>query len=214
MWGDPTRAIQATYAVFQNLGLTIARNAVSLSTGLISREPVTGIALPDPEEVEEIPSIPIAPRSWSFYLDTAWANLGTSKLLAAYEGGVSAGDKYTPDWTVNAALASFNELLEAESTDYTANLRLGFDANAVAMIADYKASELKFLRFQSIGPLITGTTFHELTVDFCFRVTDPGEFGPAPGSPAVTVPFNGQLTVDPVSGFASTARLVNKITSL
>lgn len=319
MWGDTTKALQSTYAMFQSLGLTINRGSVSISSSIVSREPVAGIALPaGTNEVQqvaitgsptggtftlsfggqttgnlsyaaltsiatglqalstigpgnvsvaggplpgtpvavtftgalagqdvaaltgngalltggttpavvittttpgvppfvEVPSIPIAARTWDVYSDNTWAALGTTKLLAAYEGTVTAGDKYTPDWVINSALPSFSEMLEAESTDYTANFTLGFDATAEAVISDYKAGTLKFLRFQSKGPIIEAATQHEITIDLCIRITSPGEIGTAPNSPSVILPFNGQLTVDPVSGFASKARVVNKVVSL
>lgn len=213
MWGDSDRAIQMVYMVFQSLGLTVNRGGLSLESSAIARAPVTGVPMPT-TGIVTIPSVPIAARSWDVYADDTWAALGTTKLLALYEGGLTFGDKYTPDFTVNSAVPSFNELLEAEDTEYSGSFRVGFDATADALITTFKNGALKFFRFESIGPIIELALPYKVTLDVCVRIMNPGEVGSAPNSPARTLPFDFGITVDPVTGNSAKAVVQNTVAAL
>lgn len=212
MWGDASFAIQMPYFVFTSLSLEVSSGSLSVDTSAMSREPVTGIAMPT-TGITTIGSQPLARRTWDVWSDTTWAALGTTKLLAAYAGSVDFGDKYTPDYTINSANSSFESLLESEDTDYTGNLTLGFDAAALAHIASYKAGALKFIRLKSTGPIIEGTTPYSIQIDLCVRITSPGEIGTG-DSPAVQLPFDFNLTVDPTTSNVARATLVNTVSTL
>lgn len=213
MWGDPTLALQLRQFVFNSLSLTIGRTSNTVDAGAMSEAPDTGIALPA-TGVTDVASVPIAGRSWDVYVDDTEAALGTTKLTALYEANPSFGDKYTPDYVVNSNLPSFESLLEAEDSAYTLAMTVGLNATAVGLISSFRAGSVKFARLQSTGPVIEGATNYSLELDIAFRITDPGEVGTAPNSPSVVIPFNAQMTVDPVSGFVAGARLVNTVASL
>lgn len=218
IWGDGTQALQMSHFVFNSLSIGIQRGQLSLSTSAASYMPTTGASIPG-SGITEVGSLPVAGRTWDVYCDDAWDDLGTTKLLAAYEGNLDFGTKWVPDWVINSAKTSFDSMMEADDLNPTANLRLGFDATAVGLMSAFTAGTLKFLRFESTGPVIDETTVPadinaSITIDVCVRITAPGEIGGAPNSPAVSIPFECQLTVDPVSGKASEATLTNLVTAL
>lgn len=218
IWGDATQAVQANHFFFNSLGITIQRGQLTLSSSAMSYAPTTGATLPS-SGTSTIGTIPVAARTWDVFADDAWDDLGTTKLLAAYEGGVEFGDKYTPDWVINSALSSFDSIIENDDLEPSVSLTLGFDATTVGLLGDWTAGTLKFLRFQSTGPVIDQTSapadIHaSLIIDLCIRITQPGEFSAAPNSPAVSLPLTCQLEVDPVSGNAAEATLVNLVTAL
>lgn len=211
MWGDSVQAIQMAHFFFNSLGLTISRGDLSIDATAMSYKPATGIAIPT-TGVTEVPSIPVASRTWDVYADDTWAALGTTKLLAAYEGTVNYGDKYTPDYVLNSAKPSFDSIVENEDTGYDGSLRIGFDAAAVGLVTTFTNGALKFFRFKSTGPIIEGTTPYSLSIDFCARIQSPGEIS-GDGS-VVSLPFNFNMQADPLSGNASKAVLVNTIAAL
>lgn len=213
MWGDSAQAVQITHAVFQSLELTINRGGLSMSTSMIGRVPTTGIALPG-TGVTKVPSIPVGTRDWDFYLDPTWASLGTTKLLQAYEGGVTFGDKYGMDYVVNSAQPSFTSLIENDDTEYSGNIKVGFDATALAQIPKYTNGSLVYLQFKATGPIIEAAIPYSLKVNVCGRITSPTEFAPAPNSSSRTLPFEFQLTPDPVTGNVAEAELVNTVAAL
>lgn len=218
IYGDATQSIQATHFFFNTLGVTIQRGQLTLTTSAMSYKPTTGAAIPG-SGITTVGTIPVAGRYWDVYADDSWATLGTTKLLAAYEGGIDFGDKYTPDWVINSALASFDSIIENDDLEPSANLTLGFDATAVGLLDDWDADTLKFIRLAATGPVIDETTAPadinaEIEIDLCVRITQPGEFTRAPNSPAVALPFTGQVEVDPTSGNAAAARIVNLLTAL
>lgn len=218
IYGDSTQSIQMRHFFFNSLGFTIQRGQLTLTSSAMSYAPTTGATLPS-SGTSTIGTIPVAARTWDVYCDDTWAGLGTTKLLAAYEGGGDFGDKYTPDWVINSALSSFDSIIENDDLEPSVNLTLGFDATMVALLGDWAAGTQKFIRLASTGPVIDVTSapadIHaEIEIDLCIRITQPGEFAAAPNSPAISLPLTSQLEVDAVSGNAAAARLVNLVTAL
>lgn len=212
IWGDATQAVQMLQTVFQSLQIGIQRGgSLSLSSAAIGREPTFGATIPA-SGVTEIPAQPIGARLWDIYADDDYASIGTTKLLAAYEGSVNFGDKYTPDYVINSAVPSYDSLLEAESATRDGNLRVGFDATAVALSTTFKAGAVKFLRFAASGPEIEPGFNYEAEIDLAVRITGRGELSSAPNSPAVSLPFTFGLTV--AEGFSASARVRNAVTAL
>lgn len=212
MWGDPVRALQATYLAFHGLTIGVQRTELSLSANAILRAPQTGIALPT-AGVTEVPMVPVRASTYDVFLDTAWASLGTTKLLALYATEVDFGDKYSADWLVNSAQSSFSELMEQEEIDYTQSLTVGFDATAEGLISDALQGGKKFVRVACTGPSINGTDNYGLQLDTSV-VLNPIDVGAAPNSPATVVNFDGTLQVDATSGQFARVRLVNALSGL
>lgn len=212
MWGDTTQALQLKHFVFTSLGIGIERTSLSLDSAAMSHEPITGIAYPT-TGITEVASAPAAGRQWDAFLDTTWAALGTTKLLAAYNGNVNFPDKYSPDWVINSANASFDSLLESEDFSPSVELTLGFDATSVALVNNLTVGTVRFLRLDLTGALIAGTTSYGLELDLAIRITSRGSIATSPAG-AVQIPLTAQVTRDPVSGNAAVARLTNVVTGL
>lgn len=216
IWGDAQQAVTLRHLFFNSLGITVNRGGLSFDTSIRAMVPETGASIPAGGSITTIGTVPVASRSWSIYIDDTWATLGTTKMLAMYEGQLSFGDKYDMDYVVDAAKPSFNSIVEAESTDRTGSLKVGFDAAAVGLVGDYKDGQLKFIRFESEGPTIPGTTTTRFTVelDVCVVIENPGTFENAPNSASRTLPFNMSIALDPVSNKAAEALVINSVASL
>lgn len=212
IWGDSTQALQMLHLFFQSLQLGVQRGgSLSLSATAMSREPTFGASIPG-SGVTEIPAQPVGQRMWDIYADDTYAGIGTTKLLAAYEGQINFGDKYTPDYVINSEVGSFESVVEAEGSTNDGTLRVGLDATAVALAATFKAGAIKFLRFHAVGPEIEAGHSYEIEIDLAIRITSRGEVSAAPNAPVVSLPFTFNLTTD--GTFAAAARLVNSVAAL
>ena len=190
------------YAFFDQPMITLANTYTGGTTpSIAATETVKGAT--------EVATVNVPTSAFDIYADDAWDDLGTSKLLAAYEGRVALADKFVPDWTINSANTSFNTVVEQETQDRTGRLLLGFDATARAYIATFEAQARKFFRFVVTGPTIGGAVAYKLTVDWVaqiLRPTDTGAF-----ESVVTKAFDLVNTYDPVSGRFLEVELVNTV---
>lgn len=212
MWGDPVLALQALAMAFHSLTIGVQRTELSLSAGAILRAPKTGIALPT-TGITEVPMIPVRASTYDVSMDSTYANIGTTKLLALYNIEYDYGDKLVPDWVVNSALDSYSELMEADDIDYGMSATVGFDPTAVGLINDSLAGGMKFVRTSCTGPSINGTDAYAFDIDAAVRL-NPGSVTSGPDSPATVVEFEGRMQVDGESGFLSSVRLVNALPGL
>lgn len=214
IWGDAAQAVQMLQLFFQSLQLGVQRGgSLSLTSTAMSESPTFGATIPS-VGVVDVPSRPVGQKMWDIYADDDVADLGMTKLLAAYEGGVNFSDKYTMDYVINSEVPSFAGVLEAEDTSYDGNLRVGFDATAVALANTFQAGTVKFVRFAATGPIIAGDVPYSLAIDLALRITARGEISSAPSSSAVSLPFTHRLTVDEGSGFAASAKLINTVAAI
>lgn len=211
-YGDASQGLQATYLAFQGLEMGIERGNLSFSSSAISRA-FTSIANIATAGVTDVPTAPISQRGYNVYADDTWAALGTTKLLAAYSGKISNGDKFVGDRPINAAVAGFESLLEAEDISYNGSLTLGFDAVATAMLTTMRNEAIKFLRFEVVGPLIESGQNYQIWYDIAVRITNVGEITKAPNSPAVSLPFDFSLIKDATSGKYAAVTLVNAVSA-
>lgn len=210
IWGDATKAWQLLDLVFTNFGFTFNRGQLSFDVGAISKKPTTGATLPA-TGVVDVPAAPIPARGYRVFMDSTWATLGTTRLLGVYEGGFTVGETYVPDWTVNDLNASYDDVVEAEETDYTSRLVLRADAAGVAAIGDWENDVMKFLRVKTTGPLIEAGQNYSLQLDMAVKILNPGEIGAAPNSPTRTIPFDFEIMPDPTSGKALEVTLINQL---
>lgn len=212
MWGDTTHALQAAAMVFHALTIGVQRNQLSLSSSAILNAPVTGIALPTGGAVTDVPFVPVRAQSYCVYMDDTLATIGTTQLLSLYSTEIAYGERLEPDWVVNCNLESYADLMQREEITRTQSLQVGFDAASVGMIADWKASQLQYVRVESTGPDINGTDNYGLTIDTSVSLR-PTDVGKSTTSPATVVNFEGELMVGE-SNFLSEITLTNTLASL
>lgn len=209
-FGDTDRAIQGLYGVFQSLGINVQRGSLGFTTSFISRTP-TLISSVATSGVTTMAAAPTAARQFDIFADDAWADLGDTKLLAAYEGALDLGDKFARDTPINSSITSYESLVEAEDAAYTGTLRLGFDTTAAGLITTFENAARKFFRIKSTGPIISDDERYLFQIDFCAQVV-PGTIE-AFNNGTMTLPVNLTLVPDPVSGDVLEVTLVNTISA-
>lgn len=209
-YGDATQAMQATYGVFQSLGIDVVRGQLGFTTGFMSREPATGATLAT-VGVTTVPAVPIPPRGYDVFADDLWADLGTTKLLECYRMNANLGDKFQPDAPINSAISSYESAMEAEDQPVTFEATFGFAAAAVGLISTFKAGSRKFFRLAVTGPIIEDTVAYSLELDWAAFLTGVGEITTAQNSPAVAVPMTMELGRDSLAANSLRLTLVNTV---
>lgn len=211
-WGDTTRAIQGNHFLFNSLELSIQRRELSFGSSAISRKPDKGATLAT-TGTAVVPSQPIPPRSYNVYSDNTWAGLGTTKLLAAYKVDINYGDKYGLDAPINSSVLGFESVVENDDIDLSGSLQVGFDATGAALWDTFENEAIKFIRVAVDGPIIEAAIPYSFKFDRANRLANVGEPTEAPDSQVVTLEFDTEAIVDPVSGNVDRITLVNAITS-
>lgn len=208
-FGDTSRAVQALYGVFQSLGINVQRGALTFSSSFMSRTPlaISSIAT---SGVTVVAAAPTAARQFSIFADDTWATLGTTQMLAAYEGNIDLGDKFAQDAPINDQLTSYESVVEALDQSYGGMLRLGFDATAVAYITTFQNAALKFIRIKALGPIIETTIRYMFQIDLVAQIRSPGNLEQFANG-TLTLPFDFAIVPDPVTGNSIVATLVNTV---
>jgi len=208
-FGDTDRGIQASYGIFNSLGINVQRGSLGFDSTFLSRTPAV-IGPIATAGVTIVAAAPTAARQFDVWADNTWAGLGTTKLLAAYEGNLDLGDKFSPDTPINSAVTSYESMVEAVDQSYDGMLRLGFDSVATGLITTFTNGALKFIRIKATGPLIETTIPYSFQLDFCIQIRNPGTLESFSNG-VLTLPFDYSVVPDPTTGNALAATLVNTV---
>lgn len=210
-FGDASRGLQGVYGVFQSLGINIQRGQLGFTSGFVSRTPSVLSAIAS-VGIVTVPAAPTASRQFDVWADDTWAGLGTTQLLAAYEGNIDLGDKFAMDEPLNSANVSYESVIEAQDQTYGGSLRVGFDATAIGLITTWQNAALKFLRLKATGPIIEAAIRYSFQLDLCVQIRNPGKIEPFANG-TLTLPFDFAIVPDPTTGNSITATLVNTMTA-
>lgn len=160
-----------------------------------------------------IADAPIPAIAWDIFADDTYAGIGSTKLLACYQGKLDFGSKFDPDAPINSAITSYESLLEKKDQGYGFDMVLGVDAVATGLIASFKAGTRKFIRMVVEGPTIEGAIKYKAQLDFPILILGRGEVGEAPNSPAVSIPLKATVAVDYTTLDSFKLTLINTVTS-
>lgn len=203
-------AEKATYLQFTELGLTFSRTGgVEMSGNAIARAIQTGQTLTATPTA--VPLIPIAPGQVSVYVDDTAAGLGTTKLLRDFSVEWRVGDRFNPIWPLNAALSSYDAVVETKPTP-TLTMMLGNDTVGQGYLTTMRTGAKKFVRVEAIGPIIEAAITYKLRIDLCVLVSDAPSKDDVEG--LSTLEWSFRVAHDATWGKAMSVVLTNTQTSL
>ena len=213
IYGDSAQAIQMLHILFNSFSMGLERGNVTMSTSAFSRTPTTGATIPATGVTEvEAASMPLV--NFDIFIDDTWAGLGTTQSDAVYGFDLNTGDKRSPSSAIDSRIASFATAIENEDVEFGGNIRVGFDASALALMSAFSNGAQKFIRISCQGPEIVTGVNYEFELNMAVRITKPGEISAAPNTPVVTLPFDYLIMPDATSGNTLTARLVNTVATV
>lgn len=139
--------------------------------------------------VTAYPQVPMNPNGVGIFLDSTSAGLGTTRLLRAFEGGMSFGNLFGQIWPLNETKQSFDGIVgmqpESEST-----ITLMADTAGKALLANLRAGDRRFMRTQILGPTIgVGPATYKMVIDQAIEVVDVDAFEDADGIYAIPLTF-------------------------
>lgn len=210
--GDGTGANKFNYAVFTGLDLDISRQGDNTFTSpLVGRDMTSGSLTASPTQID---IVPVNGDHWDVFADDASGDLGNTKLLNLYDCGLSFGDMFSQEWTINSDNRSFNSLFMSEEPSFEWEMTLGADAVAAAYLAKARSGGRKFIRLQASGPAIAGasTATYSIQIDFAAIVTSFDSYQSSDGSYALPMGFS--VAYDPTWGQAMKITVVNALASL
>lgn len=187
--GSSVRAHKSTGVRIVEIGLKGDRDKVDVSGKFIGRALTDGITMTaDPTTV---PNIPVLPKEFDIYLDSASGSLGSTKLTRVLSWEWMLGNRAAPLWTVNSANSAYAAFVETANTG-TLKLMLEADSNGMGLLTAMRAGTTKFLRIKSTGGQNAGTAIpYSLTIDNAVQIAKPpGPLKDQDGVYAVEWEFN------------------------
>lgn len=203
-------ADKVTGFVLTELGFTFSRTGgVDMSGTGIARALQTGQTLTSSPTALAL--TPVAPGQVSVYVDDTFAALGTTKLLRDFSAEFRIGDRFAPVWPLNAALTSFDAVIETKPTTSLA-LTLGNDTVGQGYLATMRGGAKKYVRIEAVGPIIETTIPYLFRIDACVVVADAPSGGDVDG--LSTLDWTFTPIYDATMGAAFTVKLRNTATAL
>lgn len=212
--GSAVRAEQIAFGLLTDLTMTWTRKDGASMTGQGIGQLLTDGATLTPTPTD-VALVPIAGKHLDFYIDAAWADLGTTKMLRAFSVEQAITGVYGPIWPIDSAQSSFAGVVELVPTT-SVKIVLEADASGMAYLSQYRSGDLIFARLAATGAVFeTGTP--DINYSFLYDValgikTMSGLTADEDGIAAVTLEC--ELVKDSTSGHAFQITSVNDVAAL
>lgn len=204
--GSSVRAQRALHMYLNSIGLEYSRSEINLTGDVMARQIEDGITLTG--SLTDFPLVPVLPKDTSIYMDTTLAGIGVTKLLRAIEADWNLGDRFGQVWPINAALDSFAAIYETEP-DAEVNLTLEADAAGMAPLTVVREGDIRYVRIETIGPIIEAAIPYSLVCDFAVRAKEFPEYGDEDDLMTIEYPFGMFVDSDFGVGQVGEITLVN-----
>lgn len=149
--GSNLIAEKSDYLFMTSFGLDFSRDDVEVDGELMARLLTAGAVLTGSPTALALK--PVLGKTVDVYLDTTSAGLGTTKLTRVLKGSLKLEGRYGLAWYLNSANQSFTEHMELK-TGGSITLTMEADAAAMALLAQMRSGESRFMRIEATGESI------------------------------------------------------------
>lgn len=175
--GDSTACEDYAFVQMLSFGLEASQDDFTVSGDVIARYPDDNQVLAS-SGVTVIPPRPVERDDVNLYMDTSFANLGTTQVTEAQAEMLDIPNKYKEAFFHNRSNPSFADVLEIPYEP-----KFGFEsahnAQSRSLIASLKNNPEKWFRWEALGALLgdnAGTdVFEMIRIDMMVRFDDPEE---------------------------------------
>jgi hypothetical protein len=203
-------ARKATGVYVNEVSLDISRaDGITVGGSVMGRNYQTGITLTSTPTL--IPFVPILPTQIDIFLDDTWAALGTTQLLDSVTASFGFGNRFTPQWVLNSALASFASKVNAKP-DTSVALKMAANSVGYAYLATLRAAGTKFLRIKATGATFDTLATYTFQIDAALQYTDAA--GEDEDNDALVIEAPMALVADATSGHTLQVKLINTLSAL
>lgn len=166
--GDATAARQMAYSILTEFGVSLGQGGATVSGTVLGRKPVAGSLTSSPTAVAQLPG---GPRGVDIYMDAIGGTIGTTKVAKASNASFSISNKQVAEWVLNTDFDSFADTVEGVP-ELTAQFTMQDDAQSRALYDSISATDnpVKLMRYMIKGPLIEGSTYYTIKLDFAASV--------------------------------------------
>lgn len=166
--GDATAGRQMVYTLFTDLNFALSTEGATVSGSLLGRAPAAASLTGSPTAIAQLPG---SPRGVDIYMDAIGGTIGTTKVTRAGAASFGIANRQAPFWVLNTTFPSFAETVETPP-DLTASFTTEDNAESRTLYDSISAASnpVKLMRYLVTGPLIEGSTYYTLKVDFAASV--------------------------------------------
>lgn len=161
--------------------------------------------------VTDIDAKALFPGYFDVYLDSLWADLGTTKLLYCYNFSFESAERIARTRPINSTKSS-DSFVETEDQTTTVTMTIGVDATQEALIDSIRAGEKLFVRLDALGPTIDTNGPFMVRHDMCLLGTEIGAFESSDNVHVLQI--TARLARDETSGMALQATVHNTLAAL
>jgi hypothetical protein len=152
--------------------------------------------------ITTVTALPAIPGNVNVYVDTDFANIGTTKLTRLFEADVNIASRFNPMWVLDSDQTSFAATVEAPP-DVTSRLKMAANGAGMEYLNTIRDGSTVYIRIESEGDAFAapdaslnylfradmaakieslndfGETDGAMSVDWMFRAVDDSDFGGA-----------------------------------
>lgn len=161
--------------------------------------------------VTDVDAKALFPGYFDIYMDSAWDDLGDTKLLYCYDFELETPERIARTRPINSTQSS-DGLVETEDQEFTVKLTMGVDATMEQMLTSLRAGTKIFVRLDAVGVDISAGYPYLVRHDMCILLNEVGDFQSSDN--VLVVPISGVLARDSTSGLALKVTVRNTLSAL
>lgn len=191
--GDATRAHQFSYMLVTGFGLNFTRDSVKLTGDAIGQAITDNISLTGAPTT--IALQPVRPVDVCVYVDTSYANLGTTKMTRLMSASWNISNRFGPLWVLDCAEDSWVAPVETEP-ELTGTVMMQANAQGMSLLTQLRSGDPLWIRIEATDSEVinaggSATATYKMTIDTKVFVTDVSEFSDQDGTYAIEWTWTG-----------------------
>ena len=210
--GSAERAHKFAYGQLTSFGMSFDRDENKFTGTMMGKAMQDAITLTALTSAAEIALKPVMPTETSFKIaDTAAGLAGATALTRGFSAEFSLDNLFGVVYPVNATATYAADVPLVPSSKVS--LFAAADSEAMALLANVRSGDTKFLRITATGPQIgAGPATYSLVADLAVKFKETDDFSDEQG--VFALKYNGELAHDSTFGKALAITVINEVPSL
>lgn len=165
--GDDEAVEIYKYLIIQNLDMSFTLDDMTINGNCFAQPTETGTL--NTSGVAELSERPVGAREIDVFMDSTYANIGTTKVTDPFEATFSMGEKFQPKWVLNTDFSSWKENKEMVP-DTSLKIQGEHNSQWRTLFGEIGSNPVKFFRVQATGGEIVSGINYLIQLDFCGKI--------------------------------------------
>lgn len=189
-----TKADRVSSSLLTSLGFNWSRtDQITVEGSILGTAVENGSTLTTIATNPTVPTVRVIPPHVSIFSADTYAKLATPKttatrLLRAFEAGISFDNLFSPVWALNALVTGHDGVV-ATRPDSESTLLLQADSAGRDFLAHTRIGQTDYISILMEGPLIQTAKPYSLKIDMAVQVTDVDQYDDSDGIYAIPYTF-------------------------